>query len=239
MGRARARGRARWPERRRWGRDRSPLAGPRGRTIGSVSSRPPFAAIGVAASTGGPGAVERFLRALGPPRGAVVLVAQHMRPEVLEGFVRRLGRRLGPWVAPTRPGLPLPRGRAWVVPAHGFVRVAHDTTGRPRLWIDPGRGAPPPRPAPSADDLLTGLARVFGARTLAVVLSGMGRDGWLGAHAVARAGGVVLAQDAASSDAWGMPGAVTAAGLTAATGPPETLAGHAARFLAAARARAA
>jgi len=203
-----------------------------------VSSRPPFAAIGVAASTGGPGAVERFLRALGPPRGAVVLVAQHMRPEVLEGFVRRLGRRLGPWVVPAQPGRPLPSGRAWIVPAHGLVRVAQDAVGRPRLWIDPGR-PPAPRPAPSADDLLTGLARVFGARTQAVVLSGMGRDGWLGAHAVARAGGHVLTQDATSSVAWGMPGSVTAAGIAAACGPPEALAGHAIRFLAAARDRAA
>ncbi|MBS0285193.1 MAG: chemotaxis protein CheB, partial [Proteobacteria bacterium] len=76
---------------------------------------------------------------------------------------------------------------------------------------------------PSVDPMLSSLADVFGARLLAVVLSGMGRDGLEGAEAVRRAGGTVVVQDEASSVVWGMPGAVAGAGHADAVMPPEAI----------------
>jgi two-component system chemotaxis response regulator CheB len=67
-------------------------------------------------------------------------------------------------------------------------------------------------------------ASVFGAGAVGVVLSGMGRDGLIGARAIAAAGGEVLAQDSRTSVVWGMPGAVANAGLAAAVLPPARLA---------------
>ncbi len=77
---------------------------------------------------------------------------------------------------------------------------------------------------PAIDKMFEGAARVFGPRTIGVVLSGMGEDGLAGAHAIAAAGGLLLVQDKASSAVWGMPGAVTKAGLAAALLPPEAIA---------------
>ena len=65
---------------------------------------------------------------------------------------------------------------------------------------------------PSADALLLSIAKEYEGRCLAVVLSGTGTDGAAGAAAVKRAGGSVVAQDEATSDHFGMPGAAILAG---------------------------
>jgi two-component system chemotaxis response regulator CheB len=65
---------------------------------------------------------------------------------------------------------------------------------------------------PSADVLLLSLAQNHQGRTIAVVLSGTGIDGAAGAAALERVGGEVLAQDEATSDYFGMPGAAILAG---------------------------
>jgi two-component system chemotaxis response regulator CheB len=66
---------------------------------------------------------------------------------------------------------------------------------------------------PAVDALFRSLAGVYGSGVLAVVLTGMGSDGMAGCRLIREQGGSVLAQDQASSTVWGMPGAVTNAGL--------------------------
>jgi two-component system chemotaxis response regulator CheB len=66
---------------------------------------------------------------------------------------------------------------------------------------------------PAVDVLFRSAAHVYGAGCQAVVLTGMGKDGLLGSEQVSAAGGSVLAQDEASCVVWGMPRAVTEAGL--------------------------
>jgi two-component system chemotaxis response regulator CheB len=63
------------------------------------------------------------------------------------------------------------------------------------------------------DVLFRSAASVYGSGVLAVVLTGMGSDGMMGSRIVRGLGGSVLAQDQATSAVWGMPGAVTHAGL--------------------------
>ena len=67
---------------------------------------------------------------------------------------------------------------------------------------------------------------MYGAGTLALMMTGMGSDGLDGARAVHESGGVVLAQDEATSAVWGMPGRVTEAGIASATLPLEAIGGR-------------
>jgi two-component system chemotaxis response regulator CheB len=77
---------------------------------------------------------------------------------------------------------------------------------------------------PSADVLFRSAAKAFGEAALAVVMTGMGQDGLLGAEEIRRAGGQVLAQDEPSSVVWGMPGYVVRAGLADRVLPLDQLA---------------
>ena len=72
--------------------------------------------------------------------------------------------------------------------------------------------------------MLESIAEAFEGQALAVILSGMGRDGAEGARRLVSAGGVVMAQDMESSAVWGMPRAVAQAGLCSAVLPPAQLA---------------
>jgi two-component system chemotaxis response regulator CheB len=77
---------------------------------------------------------------------------------------------------------------------------------------------------PSVDPMFSSCASLLGPHAMGIVLSGMGRDGADGAARLVAAGGTILAQDAASSAVWGMPGAVAAAGLASAILPPDQIA---------------
>jgi two-component system chemotaxis response regulator CheB len=66
---------------------------------------------------------------------------------------------------------------------------------------------------PAVDALFLSTAAVYGGAVLAVILTGMGQDGLHGAEILKAQGASILAQDEASSVVWGMPGAVTNAGL--------------------------
>jgi len=60
--------------------------------------------------------------------------------------------------------------------------------------------------------LFRSVAQIYGAKSLAVVMTGMGQDGLLGAELIYQKGGRVLIQDEASSVVWGMPGAIARVG---------------------------
>jgi two-component system chemotaxis response regulator CheB len=77
---------------------------------------------------------------------------------------------------------------------------------------------------PAVDPLFRSVAVAFKANVLAVVMTGMGSDGVLGAHDIREAGGEVIIQDEASSVVWGMPGVVYAAGQADAVYPLNQLA---------------
>lgn len=177
--------------------------------------------VAVGASTGGPHALEVFLGALPLAFPVPIVIVQHMPPI----FTRRLAERLAAKAAlQVREGTPntvLQPGHAWVAPGDYHMMVARAEAG---VRIHTHQAPPENSCRPAVDVLFRSVAATYGPGALAVVLTGMGRDGLRGCEAIHEAGGQVLVQDEASSVVWGMPGFVARADLADAVLPLDQLA---------------
>lgn len=194
-----------------------------------IEPAPAFDAVVVGASTGGPPAIQRLLEDLGPSPGVPVLVVQHMPPRFTAAFAERLHSVLALSVREARHGEALLPSMVYVAPGGMHLLVKR---GEPGLtaWLEED---PPVRHRPSADVLFRSAASVLGARTLAVLLTGMGRDGARGLTEVAASGGWTVVQDEASSVVFGMPRAAIELGAACEVLPLHAIGARLGRLLAA------
>lgn len=191
-----------------------------------ASTPPPVAGlddydvVAIGASTGGIHALGQFLRAIPPSFQVPILVTQHLPVSFMSYFAAQLavlGSR-GCEVATDR--MRVRPGRIIVAPGDAHMRVVRLADGAAiRLTSEKSASGC----MPSVDPMFESVAEVFGKRALGVVLSGMGRDGALGAKHLGEAGARIFAQDRETSVVWGMPGAVASAGLATAVLPPDEL----------------
>ncbi|MCQ4162445.1 hypothetical protein NON00_21265 [Roseomonas sp. GC11] len=174
--------------------------------------------------------MAEFLLASGP-LPLPCLVAQHMPAELGPELVRHLAARTGLAVRLGERGLHPAPGEVVVLPGgtDGHLARAADGGFLLRLAVGPG-------PVHPSVDLLFHSAALVAQRALAVVLTGMGRDGAAGAAALALRGAVLLAQSAASCVVAGMPVAAAeaarATGAVVEEGDPAALGRRAAALLA-------
>ena len=183
--------------------------------------------LALAASTGGPPALRKFLEGLPRDFRPPVVIVQHMPAAFIDLLAQQLTRTSALPVSVAAAGTILEPGKAYLAPGDHHLRVMRKGD---QLLADIDQGPPENYCRPAADVLFRSVANACGARSLAVVLTGMGRDGWSGAEAITRLGGVVLAQDEASSVVWGMPSGVVEAGLASVVGPVDRLAQAAVRL---------
>jgi two-component system chemotaxis response regulator CheB len=178
-------------------------------------------ALAIGASTGGIHALCLLLGALPRSFDLPILVVQHLPESFMETLARQLAAASGRPAFVADAGTICERGRIYVAPGHGHMTVRRE--GR-RLVTGIAHHPAPSGCTPSVDPLFESLADAAGGRAIGVVLSGMGRDGAIGAARLVQAGGTLFAQDAASSAVWGMPRAVAEAGLASAVLPPNQIA---------------
>jgi two-component system chemotaxis response regulator CheB len=173
----------------------------------SRTAEPPeIHVVAVVGSAGGIRAIQVVLGALPAGLDACVIVVIHLAPLAPSLLPAILGRSTDLQVAQAFDGAPLEPGIVWVAPPDAHLLVEPGET----LHLDDSELVHHVRP--SADVLLLSLAQNHHGPCTAVVLSGTGIDGAAGAAAVKRAGGRVLAQDEATSQYFGMPGAAILAG---------------------------
>jgi len=164
------------------------------------------AVVVMAASTGGPQAIQTVLQALGPDLDVPVLVVQHMSRGFLTGMVT--------WLAGTCPqavqlavhGERPAGGTVYVAPEAHHLLVTR--AGKLALTTAP----PVSGFRPSANTLFESAALCYGADAVGAVLTGMGDDGAAGLVALRGRGAATIAQDEASAVVYGMPRAAVAAG---------------------------
>lgn len=170
------------------------------------------AIVGLVASTGGPNALRRVLAALPVEFSPPIVIVQH----IANGFAGGLAE----WLTSTtrrRVKLAIDAERfeergVYVAPDNRHLEVSRD-----RLVVSDA--APVEGFRPSGSRLFSSLATVFGARAVGVIMTGMGQDGVAGLLEMRDAGSAVFAQDEASCDIFGMPGAALARGAVTTTTP--------------------
>ncbi len=167
--------------------------------------------IAIAASTGGPAALQRIAHGLSEDVAVPIIVAQHMPSGFTRLFAERLARQGAYDAVEAANGDMLLPGTIYVAPGGMRTTVrSHDSV--PTILVEP-RGADDVY-APSADSLFASVAGVYGDAAVGVVLTGMGDDGSRGSVDIRRRGGYVLAESSDTALIYGMPRAATATGGT-------------------------
>ena len=180
-------------------------------------------------STGGPNALAALIPALPADLRVPVVIVQHMPPMFTRLLAERLNAQSPLTVREAAMGMSVTPGTVTIAPGDyhmGLTRYGTDV----RVMLN--QGPPENSCRPAVDHLFRSVVALYGARTLGVILTGMGQDGLRGCEGIREAGGVVLAQDEASSVVWGMPGFVARAGLADAIVPLSGLRGEIVRRVA-------
>jgi two-component system, chemotaxis family, protein-glutamate methylesterase/glutaminase len=174
-------------------------------------------AIVIGASTGGPQALAIVMKGMAPAlRHTAVFVVLHIPSEFTEVIAEHIHKSTGLPTCVAQQGETVEKGKIYFAP--GALHMSLARVGDAALVVL-SDSAPKNFCKPSVDVLFRSAARCFGAGTIGIMLTGMGCDGLVGSRAIVEAGGKVIAQDAASSTVWGMPGAVVGNGLAHAVLP--------------------
>src|SRR5882762_247197 len=190
-------------------------SGPKTPPPASVSNRPAptsgldqrFPVVVLAASTGGPATVMRIAPSFTGDFPAAVILVQHMPAAFTKQYAAQLADFTGIRVKEAEANESLQPGTLYICPGGQHLRVT--PSGRIQLDGTSGRinGY-----LPNIDATMESVAAFAGPLSIAGVLTGMGNDGAIGAKAIKAAGGMVLAQDEATSVIFGMPAEAIKAG---------------------------
>jgi two-component system, chemotaxis family, protein-glutamate methylesterase/glutaminase len=167
----------------------------------------PARAVAIGASTGGPPALLAVLEALPADYPLPVLVVQHIASGFGDGLVAWLQARVPLSVRVAEEGARAEPG-VWFAPDDAHAHLVLE----PSMLFAFDRDTPSGAHRPSVDMLFTSIADAVGEESVGVVLTGMGRDGAEGVEAIRTAGGIVIAQDEATSAVFGMPRAAAEGG---------------------------
>ena len=159
----------------------------------------------IGTSTGGPPALQTILSKIPEDFPCPILIVQHMPVGFTASLAERLNRNSSISVKEATDGEPIIPGQAYIAPAGQHMKLRR--SGKElHIWLDMS-----PEDAlhrPSVDALFESAAVVCEDKCLAVVLTGMGRDGSIGAQALKKAGARVVAESEETSTVFGMPKAV-------------------------------
>jgi two-component system chemotaxis response regulator CheB len=166
--------------------------------------------VAIGTSTGGPNALAELVPQFPADFPVPVVIVQHMPPLFTRLLADRLNSHSRLKVQEGQEGKKVESGQVWIAPGDRHMTVARKG-GDVVLAL---KQDPPENSCrPAVDVLFRSVAHAYGGNALAVVLTGMGADGTVGARVIRDAGGEVIVQDEASSAVWGMPGSVVAASL--------------------------
>jgi two-component system chemotaxis response regulator CheB len=174
-------------------------------------------AIGIGCSTGGPDALYAVLPKLfGHINHAPVFITQHGAGDFTESLARELHRVSDLPVIIPKPFQEVRPGHVYFAPANFHLTVNRI---KGQIFCNLDDGPVENYFKPSVDVMLRSISQIYKQSALALILTGMGKDGLEGCRSITENKGQVMIQDKLSSVVWGMPGAVSNAGLANYTVP--------------------
>jgi len=189
----------------------------------TTSEYPPheIKALAIGSSTGGPQALQKLL---GNLKGRLVhipvFITQHMPPTFTTILAQQLAQVSEKACEEAKDGERVAPNRIYVAPGDFHMEpLLRGSDAYIRNTQNPAENYC----RPAVDPMLRALSKIYGKHLLVVILTGMGQDGLEGARIAVAEGATVVAQDEASCVVYGMPKAVTDAGLVKASLPVEQL----------------
>lgn len=174
----------------------------------------------IGTSTGGPQALTRLMAGLPKTLRAPIAMVLHIPVGYTEALAARLDKLSQLHVVEASEGLELVPGMAVLARGGQHLQIRREDEKLVARLANRPNGTF----MPSVDELFKSGAAAVGARSLGIVLTGMGDDGLIGARAIAAAKGSLLTEAAASCVVYGMPRVVQEAGLGATSIPLELMA---------------
>ena len=192
---------------------KEPSAAPGAQQIVPERSPSSTELIAIGISTGGPNALRKVFAGIDPDLSVPVVVVQHMPEGFTAEFAKSLDRVCPLTVKEAEDGMLLERGTVLIAPGNHHMRVERASRGSRSGGGSSGSGgvvrisADEPRNGhrPSVEVLFESVAEQFGSHAIAVIMTGMGRDGAVALGEVFRQGGITIGQDESTSVVYGMP----------------------------------
>lgn len=170
-------------------------------------------AVVIAASVGGPPAIEAILSELPGKNPWTLFIVQHFSSHFSRPFAQRLNRKLDLSIQEGEDQKRVEEGEVYVAPggAHMKVQPCGNSSGNQIKIIDSHDGKQMSRP--SANVLMESVAEVYGKNTVGIVLTGMGNDGTEGLRKMKEEGGKTIAEHQQTCRIFGMPRSAIEAGV--------------------------
>jgi two-component system chemotaxis response regulator CheB len=158
--------------------------------------------IAIGVSTGGPNALRKIFAEISPTIGVPIVIVQHMPPGFTAEFAKSLDRICPLTVKEAADGDLLQANRVLIAPGDNHLTVERKSLSG---IVHISQEAPRNGHRPSVDVLFESVASAFGNHSLAVIMTGMGRDGAYEIGSIRRKGGITVGQDESTSVVYGMP----------------------------------
>lgn len=187
----------------------------------SVIQRPDAIAIG--SSTGGLKAIEEIFKEFKGGRLDIpIFITQHTPKNFDRSVVDKIKEISGFNCKLAANGEEIKNGFIYVAPSQVHMKIVKDENDLKRIELDDG--PPVSYCKPSVDVMLDSIADVYEGKVIVIMLTGIGADGTEGSKKISSKGGIIIAQDEATSVVWGMPGSVAKAGICSQVLPIQKMA---------------
>lgn len=168
-------------------------------------------AVGIGISTGGPDALLKLIPTLPKTLSVPIFIVQHMPAMFIKLLVERIQLKSVVRVCEATHLQRVHPGTVYIAPGDHHMTVEHQQGD---YFISLNEGPAVNYSRPSVDVLFESLATAYQEHLLALVMTGMGKDGLVGCEKINKYNGLIYTQDQNTSTVWGMPGAVANAGLS-------------------------